>query len=84
MNWKLKTAAVAAAMVMGTAGVAIAQQKSLDTIKARGSISCGVSPGLPGFSNPDGKGAGRHRPTCARSRLRCWRRQEGLVQAVDG
>jgi general L-amino acid transport system substrate-binding protein len=56
MNWKLKTAAVAAAMVMGTAGVAVAQQKSLDTIKARGSISCGVSPGLPGFSNPDDKG----------------------------
>ena len=30
--------------------------KTLDTIKARGQLSCGVSTGNPGFSNPDDKG----------------------------
>jgi len=31
-------------------------QKTLDAAKARGHILCGVSQGLPGFSNPDAKG----------------------------
>jgi general L-amino acid transport system substrate-binding protein len=45
--------------VLGLAGWAsesAAQQKTLDTIKARGTINCGVSPGVPGFSFPDDKG----------------------------
>ena len=57
MNWKLKVAGIAAAVVAGTTGAAVAQQKAtLDVVKARGTLSCGVSPGLPGFSNPDDKG----------------------------
>lgn len=35
---------------------ASAQQKTLDTVKARGTVNCGVAPGTPGFSNPDDKG----------------------------
>src|ERR1700746_1773341 len=34
---------------------AVAQ--TLKTVKDRGSVICGVSQGLPGFSNPDDKGA---------------------------
>lgn len=33
-----------------------AQAQTLKTIKDRGSLSCGVSQGLPGFSSPDDKG----------------------------
>lgn len=29
---------------------------TLDAVKKKGSVSCGVSTGLPGFSNPDAKG----------------------------
>ncbi len=29
---------------------------TLDTVKSKGAITCGVSQGLPGFSAPDGKG----------------------------
>jgi general L-amino acid transport system substrate-binding protein len=56
MTWKLKSAVVAAAVLVGTTGASIAQQKQLDQVKARGMVNCGVSPGLPGFSNPDDKG----------------------------
>ncbi|HJZ43200.1 MAG TPA: amino acid ABC transporter substrate-binding protein [Hyphomicrobiaceae bacterium] len=38
------------------AGVASAQTKVLDTVKQRGSLSCGVNVGLAGFSQPDDKG----------------------------
>jgi general L-amino acid transport system substrate-binding protein len=31
-------------------------QKTIETSKSRGQILCGVSQGLPGFSNPDAKG----------------------------
>jgi general L-amino acid transport system substrate-binding protein len=49
---------VAGAVALGAvAAPAFGQQaKTLDTIKARGSVSCGVSTGNPGFSNPDDKG----------------------------
>lgn len=43
--------AVAAAMIASTA-----QAGTLDDVKARGTLSCGVSTGLPGFSSPDEKG----------------------------
>ena len=46
-------AALAAALL--TASVACAG--TLDTVKQRGSVACGVSTGLPGFSEQDGKGA---------------------------
>jgi general L-amino acid transport system substrate-binding protein len=34
-----------------------ATAQTLKTVKARGSLICGVGQGLPGFSNPDDKGA---------------------------
>ncbi|MCC2111660.1 MAG: transporter substrate-binding domain-containing protein, partial [Hyphomicrobiales bacterium] len=33
-----------------------ASSATLDDVKAKGFIQCGVSQGLPGFSNPDDKG----------------------------
>ena len=46
-------AALAAALLTAT----VASAGTLDTVKQRGSLSCGVSTGLPGFSEPDGKGS---------------------------
>ena len=37
--------------------VAGAQAATLDDVKAKGFVQCGVSQGLPGFSNPDDKGS---------------------------
>ena len=45
--------------LLGAAAVATAGSASaatLDDIKAKGSVQCGVSQGLPGFSNPDADG----------------------------
>lgn len=42
---------VAALMVTGTA-----QAAKLDEVRERGYLQCGVSPGVPGFSNPDDAG----------------------------
>ena len=36
--------------------VASAAGNTLDVVKKRGHVQCGVSQGLPGFSNPDDKG----------------------------
>ena len=54
MKTVLKTAvaSVAALLVAGAAHAA-----SLDDIKKAGALKCGVSQGLPGFSNPDDKGS---------------------------
>ena len=41
---------------IGLADVASAQTKTLDTVKQRGSLTCGVNVGLAGFSQPDDKG----------------------------
>jgi general L-amino acid transport system substrate-binding protein len=49
-----KLFAIAAAALVGTAGVASAQ--TLDRVKQRGTLSCGVNVGLAGFSAPDDKG----------------------------
>ncbi len=38
------------------AGVAAAEAGTLDQVKARGAVVCGVSPGLPGFGLPDDQG----------------------------
>lgn len=44
--------------IAGLANSAAAQQKStLDTVKARGNLNCGVGVGTPGFAFPDDKGA---------------------------
>ncbi len=45
-----------AAMMVATAGVAEAQQKTLDAVKGRGQLVCGVNVGLAGFSAADDKG----------------------------
>ena len=48
-------AAVASAAALLVAGAAHAA--TLDDIKKAGALNCGVSQGLPGFSNPDDKGS---------------------------
>ena len=47
----LKTLGVTALFV-ASAGVAQAGE-TLDAVKAKGFVQCGVSQGLPGFSNPE-------------------------------
>ena len=47
---------VAAAAVVGLSSAAFAQAKTLDTVKSRGQLLCGVSTGLAGFAQPDDKG----------------------------
>jgi len=52
-NLKLLTAGAAVGIfAFGTAAVGA----TLDDVKAKGFVQCGVSQGLPGFSNPDEKG----------------------------
>ncbi len=46
---------IAAAVALTFVGAA-AQAQTLDAVKARGHLLCGVSQGLPGFSNADDKG----------------------------
>ncbi len=48
-----------ALLALTAAAVAIpaqAQSPLLSTVKSRGTMICGVTPGLPGFSLPDAKG----------------------------
>jgi general L-amino acid transport system substrate-binding protein len=52
---KLLAASVVVAALTGAAGTAHAG-KDLDAIKARGSLQCGVSTGVAGFSNADTQG----------------------------
>ena len=53
----MKRVFVVAAVVVTTAlGVQAAAAQTLKSVKDRGSLSCGVSQGLPGFSTPDDKG----------------------------
>jgi general L-amino acid transport system substrate-binding protein len=49
------TNAIVAAAALSFIGVA-AQAQTLEAVKSRGHLLCGVSQGLPGFSNPDDKG----------------------------
>jgi general L-amino acid transport system substrate-binding protein len=56
MKKVVKLAIAGAIGCIGMAGVASAQTKVLDTVKQRGSLSCGVNVGLAGFSQPDDKG----------------------------
>ncbi len=54
MKNKLVSAAIGA-VVLGAASTA-AGAATLDDVKAKGFVQCGVSQGLPGFSNPDSDG----------------------------
>ncbi len=55
MKKTLLSAAIGAAVVLGY-GIQAASAATLDDVKKKGFIQCGVSQGLPGFSNPDDKG----------------------------
>ncbi len=50
---KLALSAAAISLVIASAGQA---GETLDSVKGKGFIQCGVSQGLPGFSNPDDQG----------------------------
>ncbi|MEM1378494.1 MAG: amino acid ABC transporter substrate-binding protein, partial [Pseudomonadota bacterium] len=54
MKKSLMTGVLGAAALALTASTASAA--TLDDVKAKGFIQCGVSQGLPGFSNPDAEG----------------------------
>jgi general L-amino acid transport system substrate-binding protein len=48
---------VSALTALGCAhGLALAQTRTLDTVKQHGTLSCGVNTGLAGFAQPDDKG----------------------------
>ncbi len=51
---RMKTALFVAATTLSMSGIAFAG--TLDSVKEKGFIQCGVSQGLPGFSNPDQSG----------------------------
>jgi general L-amino acid transport system substrate-binding protein len=53
----MKRALLAAAIVM--AGMAFGEAATLDTVKQRGTLVCGVSTGFAGFSIPDSQGTFR-------------------------
>lgn len=55
MKTKILTLVCGAAISM--AAVSAASAATLDDVKSKGHVQCGVSQGLPGFSNPDDKGA---------------------------
>lgn len=52
----MKKALVAAIALSTGFSAAAYAEGTLDSVKARGVLQCGVSTGLPGFSNPDDKG----------------------------
>jgi len=55
-----RTALWAGALVLAVLGAESAQaQSTLDTVKSKGFIHCGVNTGLAGFSQPDSKGEWR-------------------------
>jgi general L-amino acid transport system substrate-binding protein len=56
MKYAAKLILALAVASIGTAGGVKAQTKTLDTVKQRGTLSCGVNIGLAGFSAPDDKG----------------------------
>jgi len=47
---------IISALAVSVGSAAIAQEKTLDAVKQRGVLNCGVNVGLPGFSQPDDKG----------------------------
>ena len=55
MNMKRICLMLSAALTLGAVAVPASAQ-TLKTVTDRGMLSCGVSQGLPGFSNPDDKG----------------------------
>jgi general L-amino acid transport system substrate-binding protein len=56
MTHPARCALLAAAVLVAVPSVAGAQQKTLDAVKQRGQLSCGVHTGLAGFGAADDKG----------------------------
>ncbi|KQT86292.1 amino acid ABC transporter substrate-binding protein [Aurantimonas sp. Leaf443] len=56
MNLKLLTAALGLSIAAGAVSTASAQS-TLDTVKQRGTLRCGVNTGLPGFASQNDQGA---------------------------
>ena len=54
----MKKTIISAALGVAAFGLAVtgATAGTLDDVKAKGHIQCGVSQGVPGVSNPDEKG----------------------------
>lgn len=52
----VRTLVASAVLASLAAVVGLAQAATLDDVKRKGFVQCGVSQGLPGFSNPDEKG----------------------------
>ena len=48
--------AAGVAAILGLASGSAIAGKTLEAVKAKGFVQCGVSQGLPGFSNPDTAG----------------------------
>ena len=55
INVRQRLLAVSAMMGIGFSGAALSKSKTLETVKKRGHLKCGVSQGLPGFSSTDSK-----------------------------
>jgi general L-amino acid transport system substrate-binding protein len=55
VNFTVATVTLGAAFVLGF-GVEASLAQTLKAVKDRGSVVCGVSQGIPGFSNPDDRG----------------------------
>jgi general L-amino acid transport system substrate-binding protein len=53
---KLLKLAAATSAVVSVSFAASVQAATLDDVKGKGAVTCGVSQGLPGFSNPDSEG----------------------------
>jgi general L-amino acid transport system substrate-binding protein len=53
---KITSLAAVSAIAVTMASGAQAASETLDAVKSKGFVQCGVSTGLPGFSNPDEKG----------------------------
>ncbi|MEH6822502.1 MAG: amino acid ABC transporter substrate-binding protein [Motiliproteus sp.] len=53
---KITSLAAISAIAIGMVSGAQAASTTLDAVKSKGFVQCGVSTGLPGFSNPDEKG----------------------------
>ena len=83
----LLTACALALTATGAAAQQLAPSPTLDAIKARGNVECGVHLGLPGFSfaNDKGEWSGpRRRLLQGARRRRARRRQQGQVHADLG
>jgi general L-amino acid transport system substrate-binding protein len=56
MKQALRAGVAAAIVLIAGSGAAFAQAKTLEQIKTRGILNCGVNAGLAGFGQPDDKG----------------------------